>query len=136
MGIVARAQWRTRGFAREVYRMSMNIRVSGTLLVLSNFGRLMNDPRHFDAARAVKDRLDEGHRWFALELGDVTELGSSGVGLLMTITRLVRQNRGEVVVVGPSRAMERIIEEMRLDTYWDVFDSVEEADAYFRRRQT
>jgi anti-sigma B factor antagonist len=114
----------------------MNIRVSGTLVVLSNFGRLMNDPRHFDAARAVKDRLDAGHRWFALELGDVTELGSSGVGLLMTITRLIRQNRGDVVVVGPSRAMERIIEEMQLDTYWDVFDSVEEADAYFRRRQT
>src|SRR5262249_18863137 len=124
--------WRTRSFAREAHAMSMNIRIIGGLVVLSNFGRLMNDPRHFDAARDVKHRLDEGDRRFALELRDVTDLGSSGVGLLMTITRLIRQYGGEVVVVGPSRAMERIMEEMQLDTYWDVFDSLEEAQASFQ----
>jgi anti-sigma B factor antagonist len=114
--------------------MTINMRALGDLVVLSNFGRLMNDPRHFDAARDVKESLDEGHRRFALELRDVHDLGPSGVGLLMTITRLVRQYGGEVVVVGPSKAMKQIIDEMKLDTYWDVFDTLDAAEASFPRR--
>jgi anti-sigma B factor antagonist len=107
--------------------MAINIRVAGDLVVLSNFARLMNDPRHFDAAADVKAQLDQGHRNFALELRDVQSLGSSGVGLLITITRLIRQSGGDVVLVNPSRAMETLIEDMKLDTLWDVVRSVDEA---------
>jgi anti-sigma B factor antagonist len=116
--------------------MAINMRAVGELVVLSNFGRLMNDPRHFDAARDVKDRLDQGSRRFALELRDVAELGSSGLGLLMTITRLVRQHGGEVVVVSPSKAMKQLIDEMKLDTYWDVFDTMGAAEVSFRDRRS
>jgi anti-sigma B factor antagonist len=111
--------------------MPVHIRCDGNVVVLSSFGRLMNDPRHFDAARDVGALLDQGYRKFVLELRDVGELGASGLGLLTTITRLVRQYGGDAVVAHPSRGMQQVIAEMRMDDYWEVFKDVEEAKKSF-----
>jgi anti-anti-sigma factor len=113
--------------------MPVHIRVDGDLVILSNFGRLMNDPRHFDASQDVKAMLDQGFRKFAIELRGVVELGPSGVGLLVTITRLVRQYGGEAVLVSPSRSMEKIIDELQLDAFWEILGTVAEAKATLDR---
>ena len=47
-------------------------------MVLSNFGRLLNDPRHFDASRDVREELEQGHRAFVLDLDGLRDLGSVG----------------------------------------------------------
>lgn len=107
--------------------MAVNIRFDGDLVVLSNFGRLMNDPRHFDAGRDVRELLDRDYRKFAIELRGVGEMGSSGLGLLLTITRMVRRHGGDVVLVAPGRGMEKIIREWEMDTIWESVASVEEA---------
>jgi anti-sigma B factor antagonist len=113
--------------------MAIQIRVDRDLVILSNFGRLMNDPRHFDAGRDVKEMLDQGYRNFVIELRGVGEMGPSGLGLLTTITRLVRQHGGEAVLARPSRGMRGLIDEMKMDAFWDVFEGVEEARAFFDR---
>jgi anti-sigma B factor antagonist len=52
---------------------------------------------------------------------------------LMTLTRQIRQHRGEAVVAHPSREMEEFLEMMQMEDYWDVFPSVEEAKGFFHR---
>jgi anti-sigma B factor antagonist len=111
--------------------MAVNVRVDDRVVVLSNFGRLMDDPRHFDTTRVVKDLLEQGHRDFVLELRGIGDLGPSGLGLLVTITRLVRRHDGDVVLAHPSRSMEKLIDEMQMDAYWEVFPSVAEAEESF-----
>lgn len=111
--------------------MPLNIRIDGDLVVLSNFGRLLNDPRHFDAGRDVRELLDRGHRQFVLELVGIRELSPASLGLLTTLTRLVRQHGGEVVLANVSERTEDDIEMMRMDTYWDVVAGVDEARAFF-----
>jgi anti-sigma B factor antagonist len=107
--------------------MAINVRVDGDVVVLSNIGRLMNDPRHFDAGRDVEDLLDRDYRKFAIELRGVHEIGASGLGLLMTITRLVRRRGGDVVLVAPSRGVGRLIEEWQMDTIWERVDGLDDA---------
>src|SRR4051795_3982537 len=107
--------------------MPMNVRIDGELAILSNFGRLLNDPRHFDASRDVKELLDRGHRDFVLDLTATREMGSTSIGLLTTLTRLVRQHGGEVVLANVSRPAEDYIEMMKMDAYWDIVEGVEEA---------
>src|SRR5579871_4445680 len=114
--------------------MAMNVRIDGGLAVLSNIGRLMNDPRHFDAGREVEDLLNEGVRAFVIELREVGSLGPSGLGLLTTITRAVRRDGGELVLAGVRPALAKYVEEMGMDTYWDVFTDVDDARAFFLRR--
>ncbi|HKM54456.1 MAG TPA: anti-sigma factor antagonist, partial [Isosphaeraceae bacterium] len=81
--------------------MALNVRLDGDIAILSNFARLMNDPAYVDAARDVRELLDQGIRNFILELAGVREIGDSFLGLLMTITREIRRAGGEAVIAHP-----------------------------------
>jgi anti-sigma B factor antagonist len=111
--------------------MPLHFRCDGEIAILSNVGRLMNDPRYFDAGQQVKELLSEGFRTFIIELRGVGETGSPLLGLLMTMTRQIRKDGGEVVLAGVSRSMEKFLDEMRMEEFWDVFRSVEEAKWHF-----
>jgi anti-sigma B factor antagonist len=115
--------------------MGLNIRLEGDVAILSNFARLMNDPRYVDAARDVRDMLDEGVRNYIIELSGVRETGDSFLGVLMTITREIRRDKGEVVLAHCSREVETCIAMMQLDDYWDVFANVDEAIRSFHRAE-
>ncbi len=115
--------------------MPINIRFDGDVVVLSNFARLMNDPRYVDAARDLGELLDRGVRHFVIDLTGVRETGASFLGLLMTLTRRIRQADGEVILAHPSRETEAfLIDEMQLDEYWDTLPSVQEAVEFYRPR--
>jgi anti-anti-sigma factor len=111
--------------------MPVSIRVDGDVVILSNFGKLMNDPRYVDASRDVREMLEQGFTKFILDLGGVREVGSSFLGLLITMTRQIRQHRGEVALAHLSQNMESFIDMMRLDDHWDIFPTVEEARGFF-----
>ena len=113
--------------------MPLKIRVDRDVVILSNLRRLMNDPRYVDASRDMRDMLDQGFRKFILDLGGVRETGSGFLGLLITMTRDVRQHGGELVLADLSQDMEKFINEMRMDDYWDVFPNVEAARQFFDR---
>ena len=115
--------------------MALNIRFEGPIAILSNFARLMNDPRYVDAARDVQELLDQGYQNYVLELAGVKETGSSFLGVLMTITREIRQRGGEAVLARPGKDVERYLTMMQMDEYWDIFGSVEEAENFFVRDQ-
>ena len=113
--------------------MPLNIRVDLDIVILSNFGRLMNDPRYSDASRDTGDLLEKGFAKFIFDLGGFRETGSSFLGLLMTMTRRVRQHGGEVVLAHLAPDTAKFINEMQMDDYWDIFQSVEEAKRFFSR---
>ncbi len=113
--------------------MPLNIEVDGDVVILSSFGRLMNDPRYVDASRDVSELVAQGHRNFILDLDNVRETGDSFLGLLMTITRRIRRDDGEVVLARLNPHMEKFITMMQMDDYWDIFQSVAESKAFFNR---
>jgi anti-sigma B factor antagonist len=106
--------------------MAIHVRIDGDVTILSNFGPLLNDPKHFDVGRDVDGLLDDGHRAFVLELSGLREMGPTAVGLLVTITRRVRQAGGEVVLARVARVIAAYLESMRLEEYWDSYPSVED----------
>lgn len=113
--------------------MPLNQRIEGNVAILSNFARLMNDPRYVDAARDVRDLLDQGAGCFVLELTGVREVSPPLLGLLVTITREIRHRGAEAVLAHASRGVETHLIEMKLDEYWDIFATVDEAKAFFDR---
>jgi anti-anti-sigma regulatory factor len=114
--------------------MPIQVWFDGDIAILSNFGRSINDPRYFDTGQEVRDLLAQGYRSFVVELSGADHPGSPLLSLLMTLTRQVRKERGEIVLAGRSRDMERCLAEMRMDEFWDVFRSVEEATQHLARR--
>lgn len=113
--------------------MVLNVSLDGDVAILSNFGGLLNDPRHFEAGRDVRALLDQGVRKFILEMSNIRELGETALGLLMTITRQVRQSDGEIVLAKPGKGVVEFLAEMRMDDYWDIEATVDEALNSLRR---
>jgi anti-anti-sigma regulatory factor len=113
--------------------MAVNVRIDGNVVVLSNFGPLLNNPRHFDAGRDVGALLDQGYRSFALELRNASDVGTTLVAVLLTITRLIRRRGGEAVLAAPRRGVSRLINELQMEDYWDVYDDVEAAKVALER---
>jgi anti-sigma B factor antagonist len=113
--------------------MSLNFRIDGDVVVLSNFARLMNDPRYVDAGRDLRDLLDQGRKNFILDLSGLRQPGASFLGVLMSLTRLIQQQHGEVALAHLSPEVAEFLSEMRLEEYWDVFPSVPEAREFFHR---
>jgi anti-sigma B factor antagonist len=111
--------------------MPLNIRVDDDIVILSNFGRLMNDPRYIDAGRDTSDLLEQGFTKFIFDLGGFRETGSSFLGLLMTMTRRIRQHEAEAALAHLSPDTARFINDMQMDDYWDIFKTVEEARRFF-----
>lgn len=114
--------------------MAMNVRIEDGLAILSNIGRLMNDPRHFDSSRDVEELLDHGISAFVIELREVGTLGPAGLGLLTTLTRAVRREGGDLVLAGVRPSLETYLEEMSMDTFWETFPTLADAKAFFSRR--
>lgn len=114
--------------------MPINVNYEGDVLILSNFARLMNDPRHFDAVRDVRELLDQGHRKFVLDLKNLREIADAGLGLLTTLTRLIRQHSGDAVLSNVRKEAMQYLDEMRMDAYWEIFESDTEATDYFKAR--
>ena len=112
--------------------MVLNARVDGDFVVLSNFGGLMNDPRHFEAGQDVRDLIQQGYRKFILEMENIRELGDAALGLLMTLTRQIRREDGEIILARPGRGVLEFLSEMRMEEYWSVADTVETAKGMFR----
>jgi anti-anti-sigma factor len=115
--------------------MPINILIEGDVVVLSNFSRLMNDPRYVDAGQDIQDVLEQGYQKFVLDLGNVRETGSSFLGLLMTITRRIQRRSGDVVLAHLSREVEELLETMQMEDFWDVFPGVKGAIESFRQDQ-
>lgn len=113
--------------------MPMNVGREGNLVVLGNFGHLMNDPRYIDAGRDVRALLDEGERRFVIDLDSLRNLGDTSLGLLTTMTRLIRQREAEVVLIRVHRDVLKYLDDMRMDDYWEVFESLNQAKAYFKQ---
>ncbi len=117
--------------------MVLNARIEGDVVVLSNFGGLLNDPRHFEAGRDVRGLLDQGYRKFILEMANIRDLGDTALGLLMTLTRQIRQAKGgEIVLARPGKGVLAFLAEMQMEEYWTIFGTVEEAMKMFRRNPT
>jgi anti-anti-sigma factor len=113
--------------------MVINYRIDEEIVILSNLGGLLNDPRHFDALRDVKDLLAQEYRKFIMEMRGVRELSPTALGLLTTLTRAIRQGGGDIVLCNVSQVTERLLDEMRMDLFWEMFDSVDDALGYFDR---
>jgi anti-sigma B factor antagonist len=114
--------------------MPLNIRIDGDIVIMSNFAKLMNDPRYVDASRDADELLDQGLKKFILDLGGVKEKGSSFLALLLTLTRRIRRHGGDAVIAHAAPDIERVLSDMRMDDYWDIFKSVAEATQFFTRK--
>lgn len=97
------------------------------LVILHLSGRL--DGR---AAQLVQRRCDEirkqGHRHLALELGQVTFLASSGLGVFLAETEEFKEAGGSLHLVGISSVVSSVVNLLNVGRFLSIVQTLEELD--------
>jgi len=97
------------------------IRVEGQLIV-GNRGELKD---------LVQRALDSGERKFLLDFGGTGYIDSSGLGALVSISKKVREDGGELRLAGLNDDLRSLFELTKLDTLFAIAETPAQALANF-----
>ena len=86
--------------------------------------------------RQLLDATPAGGTALLVDLAEVDAVDAAGVGALLAAVLHVRANGGEVVLIDPSEAVQRVLRLGRLESALDVAASVAEARERLAARST
>ena len=104
-------------------------RQAGDVAVLTLTGEMTLDDGDLAYGRAVSDLTSRGIVKIVIDLGGVTYIDSSGVGMLAAKLKHVRERGGDIRLVHLTSRSQRLFGTMKLML---VFESFEEEDAAVR----
>ena len=95
-------------------------------------GKLMGGPDADLVQEVVREGMDSGLNKIILDLGDVSWVNSTGLGILITSHISVTNAGGTVKLMRVSRRIDSILMVTKLNTIFEVHDSQEKAIASFK----
>lgn len=112
------------------HKVSCETTTHGAATVVTLKGRL--DALRLDAVRQMfMDLPEKGSAKLVVDLSGLEWIDSSGVGALITLYKRARTKGGDVKVAGLQRQPKEIFRLLRLESAFEVFDTVELALARF-----
>ena len=109
------------GFTQTTNKGIVLVRAEGQLIV-GNRQELKN---------LVTERLEAGERRFVLDFSRTGYIDSSGLGALVTISKQVREQGGEMRLAGLNDDLRTLFELTKLDTLFAISNSAEQALSAF-----
>lgn len=91
-----------------------------TILTLT--GEVMQEDGDLAIRRAVHDLISRGCVKIVVDLGGVTYIDSSGIGMLAAKLKTVRESGGDLRLLNLTRRSQRILGMMKLTTTFQTFE--------------
>ncbi len=110
--------------------MSFSVRSVGDATVVQVDGQLIVGNRQ-DLKDKVLARLEEGARNFVIDFARTGYIDSSGLGVLVSVSKKIREAGGELRLACLSDDLQTLFELTKLDTLFQICDDLEEALAGF-----
>lgn len=76
---------------------------------------------------AVIKLVDEGHRYFVLDLSFVPFMDSMGLGVVVAVSKRIREHEGSLHIVSASSRITRVFDISGLRDAYEIYPSPEEA---------
>ncbi len=111
--------------------MKASKRVDGNVTVLSLSGKLMGGPDAEGVRNAIKECLDSGQKDILIDLGDVSWINSTGLGILIASHVTVTNGGGNLKLSRVSKRINQIFMVTKLHTVFETFETEAEAVASF-----
>ena len=112
--------------------MDIDIRSQGRVKVLKLRGRLaLGDPVD-RMGQTISDLFNAGDACLVVDLGDVSMVDSSGIGLLVRSLTSAKQRNGSLKLLNPSKFAVQTLRMTGLLNLFEIFDNEEEAVASYR----
>lgn len=91
-----------------------------TILTLT--GEVMQEDGDLAIRRAVHDLISRGRVKIVVDLGGVTHMDSSGIGMLAAKLKTARESGGDLRLLNLTRRSQRILGMMKLTTTFETFE--------------
>lgn len=106
--------------------MSFTQRIAGRTVVFEVNGQLIVGNRQA-LKRMVQAALKDGARRFVIDFSRTGYIDSSGLGVLISLSKEVRAVGGDLRLASLSEDLQTLFELTRLDTFFRISDDLDEA---------
>ena len=106
--------------------MSFAARTEGTTTIIEVEGQLIVGNRH-ELKQMLLEKLDVGYRAFVIDFSRTGYIDSSGLGVLVGLSKKVRERGGTLRLAALGPDLQRLFELTRLDTLFEIRNSLEQA---------
>lgn len=106
--------------------MTFQVTKSGDVLVIDVEGQLIVGNRQ-ELKQKVLEELDGGERKFVVDFSDTGYIDSSGLGVLVSLSKKIREQGGELRLSSLNEDLRTLFELTKLDTLFKIADTRDEA---------
>jgi len=106
--------------------MSFVVSKEGGVTVVDVEGQLIVGNRQ-ELKQKVLDELESGERTFVIDFASTGYIDSSGLGVLVSLSKKIREQSGELRLAGLNEDLRTLFELTKLDTLFKIADTREEA---------
>jgi anti-sigma B factor antagonist len=111
--------------------MAFNVKKqAGGVVVIEVEGQLIVGNRQ-DLKQRVLDALEAGDRKFLIDFTHTGYIDSSGLGVLVSLSKKIRDEGGDLRLAGLNEDLKTLFELTKLDTLFAITDSAQEALSAF-----
>lgn len=110
--------------------MPFSVRNVGDTTVVQVDGQLIVGNRQ-ELKDLVLARLEAGARNFVIDFARTGYIDSSGLGVLVSVSKKIREAQGELRLASLNEDLQTLFELTKLDTLFQIRDNLEEALAAF-----
>ncbi|HUG02120.1 MAG TPA: STAS domain-containing protein [Longimicrobiales bacterium] len=110
--------------------MTFQVQTEGDVTVVAVEGQLIVGNRQ-ELKQTVLDALETGSRQFLIDFAGTGYIDSSGLGVLVSLSKKIREHGGELRLANLNDDLRSLFELTKLDTLFQISKSREEAQASF-----
>lgn len=90
-------------------------------------GNLIGEKDGIPITESFAEKLEEGARYFVINLESLQHINSAGLGVLITLLTKARKHDGEVVLANPSSYIQNLLVITKLNSIFKIYDDSESA---------
>ncbi|MEZ4415043.1 MAG: STAS domain-containing protein [Gemmatimonadota bacterium] len=106
--------------------MGFTVSREGDITVVDVEGQLIVGNRQ-ELKQRVLEELDKGEKTFVIDFSNTGYIDSSGLGVLVSLSKKIREQGGELRLAGLNEDLRTLFELTKLDTLFVIADSRAEA---------
>ena len=107
--------------------MTLDIKPTNGGSVFKVAGRLMYEADAHLFQESLNAELAQGRRWFVIDLSGVIGMSSTGLGVLISSHRRLKEKNVSFILAHLSEKVRSVLQITRLNTIFEVYANVEEA---------
>jgi anti-anti-sigma factor len=106
--------------------MSFEVSKNGDVTLIEVEGQLIVGNRQ-ELKQQVLEQLEDGDRKFVIDFADTGYIDSSGLGVLVSLSKKIREQGGELRLSSLNEDLRTLFELTKLDTLFRIADDKEQA---------